>query len=76
MDLSSLLGDDEDLTPLYDAEIPRVDLVSRAANGVPRFLLAKSADDPGLLGPEFVRSLIGKQAPNLTAGSVSRPPRA
>ena len=62
MDLSSLLGDDEDLTPLYDAEIPRVDLVSRAANGVPRFLLAKSADDPGLLGPEFVRSLIGKEA--------------
>ncbi|MGH8921673.1 MAG: hypothetical protein ACRD0H_25610, partial [Actinomycetes bacterium] len=54
---------EEELTELYDADIPRVDLVGKGANGIPRFLLAKqAADSRGLVPPEVVRELIGKQA--------------
>jgi hypothetical protein len=53
----------DDFTELVDADIDRVDLVDKAANGLP-FLLAKSADGSpaGLLGPDLVRGLIGKGA--------------
>jgi hypothetical protein len=52
---------DDEFTLLVDADIPRVDLVDKAANGM-RFLIAKQADGaPGLMNPDFVRSLIGKQ---------------
>jgi hypothetical protein len=57
------LGEDE-FSELIDADIPRVDLVSRAANGVPRFLIAKQdANSPGLFGADFVRDLIAKTSP-------------
>jgi hypothetical protein len=48
---------------LVDADFPRVDLVGKGANGIPRFLIAKQdGESAGLLDPGFVRSLIGKQA--------------
>jgi hypothetical protein len=52
---------EDEFTELVDADIPRVDLVDKAANGT-RFLIAKAQGAPGLLSPELVRSLIGKQA--------------
>ena len=54
---------DEELTELYDADVPRVDLVDRAANGVPRFLIAKQADGAGLLNADYVRDLVAKSDP-------------
>ncbi|MDE3075596.1 MAG: hypothetical protein KGJ86_09210, partial [Chloroflexota bacterium] len=54
---------EEEMTELYDADLRRVDLVKEGANGVPRFLIAKQAGDgQGLVPPEMVRELIGKQA--------------
>ena len=54
---------EDEFTELVDAEIPRVDLVDKAANGT-RFLIAKQADGTaGLLDPGIVRSLIGKSQP-------------
>lgn len=53
--------DDEEFTALVDADIPRVDLVDKAANGT-TFLIAKQADGAGLLSPDLVRDLIGKTA--------------
>lgn len=65
VDLSGLFKDDE-FTELVDADIPRVDLVDKAANGM-RFLLAKRADGPaGLLEPDYVRDLIAKAEPEAT----------
>ncbi|RPE39751.1 hypothetical protein EDD90_2768 [Streptomyces sp. Ag109_O5-1] len=54
---------DDDFTELVDANIGRVDLVDKAANGLP-FLMAKAADgsQAGLMDPAFVRDLIGKTA--------------
>lgn len=60
---------DDEFTQLVDADIPRVDLVDKAANGM-RFILAKRQDDgsAGLLDPDFVRDLIGKTSgPELSA---------
>ncbi|WP_020684212.1 hypothetical protein [Streptomyces prunicolor] len=54
---------DTEFTELTDATIPRVDLVDKAANGLP-FLLAKQQG--GLLDPEFVRELIAKSEPETT----------
>jgi hypothetical protein len=57
-----LVDPDEEFTELVDGEFPRVDLVGRAANGTPRFLIAKSAV-PGSFGvveAEVVRGLIRK----------------
>lgn len=51
--------DDDEFTELVDAQITRVDLVDKAANGLP-FLLAKRADGAGLVDPDTVRALIGK----------------
>jgi hypothetical protein len=51
------------MTELYDADVPRVDLVDKGANGMP-FLIAKQADGaPGLLDADYVRSLIAKAEP-------------
>jgi len=56
--------DADPFTELVDANIDRVDLVDKAANGLP-FLMAKSAEDggpAGLIDPDLVRGLIGKTA--------------
>jgi len=53
---------DDDFSELRDADIPRIDLVDKAANGL-RFLIAKREDGEGLMDPEFVRDLIGKSEP-------------
>ncbi|MFF1284298.1 hypothetical protein ACFVY4_26600 [Streptomyces sp. NPDC058299] len=66
---------DDDFTELVDADIPRVDLVDKAANGLP-ILMAKQAEGggpAGLISPDFVRGLIGKTAapePTPPAGDV------
>ncbi|WP_128381269.1 hypothetical protein [Streptomyces cavernae] len=52
---------DDEFTELVDATIPRVDLVDKAANGLP-FLLAKRQDGAGLVDAATVRALIGKTA--------------
>lgn len=52
---------EDEFTELVDADIPRVDLVDKAANGT-RFLIAKQGSGAGLLSPDLVRDLIGKQA--------------
>lgn len=63
--------DDEEMTPLVDANFPRVDLVGKAANGF-RFLIAKQDQGSrGLIDPEQVRALIGKSEPDETGGSVT-----
>lgn len=49
--------EEPEMTELYDADIPRVDLVRNAANGT-KVLLAKSTN--GLIAPEQVRELIAK----------------
>jgi len=51
-----------EFTELVDAEVPRVDLVDRAANGSPGFLLMKR-DAQGLMNPDQIRDLIGKSVP-------------
>lgn len=62
------LGDDDDMTALVDADLPIMALVDKGANGVPRFLIAKQAEDAsGLLDAAYVRELIGKQADEPTA---------
>lgn len=58
--------DDDELTELYDATVPRMDLVGKAASGIPRFLLAKQDASAGLLDYEFVRALIAKEDGNVT----------
>lgn len=50
---------DDEFTELVDADIPRVDLVDKAANGT-RFLIAKSG--AGMMAPDLIRELIGKGA--------------
>ncbi|MDX3124937.1 hypothetical protein [Streptomyces scabiei] len=52
---------DGEFTELVDATISRVDLVDKAANGLP-ILMAKQADggSAGLMDPALVRDLIGK----------------
>jgi hypothetical protein len=48
----------EDMTELYDAEVPRVDLVGKGANGMP--LLIAKQNQAGVLEPAFIRDLIAK----------------
>jgi hypothetical protein len=50
--------DEDELTEIYDADIPRVDLVGKAANGT-SFLIAKGR---ALLDPGAVRALVGAEA--------------
>jgi hypothetical protein len=68
--------DDEDveLTELVAATFPRVDLVGKPANGVPRFLIAKAAHgNNGLMEAAMVRQLISKaKAPQRMAVYDSR----
>ncbi len=55
--------DEDELTELYDAQVPRIDLVGKGANGMP-FLLAKSANGTGgLFDADYVRGLIAKSDP-------------
>jgi len=56
--------DEEPLTELFDATIPTVSLVGKAANGH-SFILAK-ADERGLFDPAFVRDLIKTAEPEPT----------
>jgi hypothetical protein len=53
---------EDEFTELVDGKFDRVDLVGKAANGVPRFLIAKSAHDQqhGILEASLVRDLISK----------------
>jgi hypothetical protein len=55
---------DDDMTELVDATFPRVDLVGKGANGVPRFLIAKADEASGLFDPGYVRALIAKAEPD------------
>jgi hypothetical protein len=62
-------GDDDEFTGLFDANLPRADLVAAPANGVDEWLVMKGAADgaarsAGLLDPEFVRDLIAKAEPD------------
>lgn len=56
--MSNLIEDD-DMTEVRDANVPRVDLVDKAANGTP-FLIMK-AESPNLISVEMVEELL-KQA--------------
>jgi hypothetical protein len=49
---------DDELTELVDADIPRVDLVSQGANGIPRFLITKMGGP--LMSADDVRDLLAK----------------
>ena len=61
--MTDLLEDGgEEFSELVSAQFSRVDLVGKPANGVPFLIMKQAEDTPGLLAPEFVRSLIGKQA--------------
>ncbi|MHA6764691.1 hypothetical protein [Streptacidiphilus sp. PAMC 29251] len=59
--MTDLLDEDE-WTEATEANIPRVDLVGKAANGVPGFLLMKQ-DSTGLLAPDTIRNLLAKSEP-------------
>lgn len=57
---------EDDWTEAVDADIPRVDLVGRAANGSSGFLLMKQRQDAGgLLDGAYVRQLLAKAEPML-----------
>lgn len=58
--MTNLIPDDDGFTELVDPQVPRVDLVDRAANGSPGFLLMKQDAQAGLLAPDLIRDLIGK----------------
>jgi len=47
----------DDMTELVDADIDRVDIVGKAANGT-RFIMAKSAGSPALFTPADVRHIL------------------
>jgi hypothetical protein len=58
---------DDEFTEITDANIPRVDLVGKAANGM-QFLIAKSEDgQAGMFDPEFVRDMVAKADPEPAA---------
>lgn len=56
------LLDEDDWTEATEARIPRVDMVGKAANGVPGFLLMKQ-DATGLLDADTIRGLLAKSEP-------------
>jgi hypothetical protein len=59
--------DGEVMTQVVDADIPRVDLVDKAANGR-SFILMKSEESSNLLSTNLVQELITKaEEPNMTA---------
>lgn len=56
-----MIGSADEFTELVDADVPRVDLVGKAANGSTRFLIMKgAADQRGLLEANMVRELLVK----------------
>lgn len=55
--------DDDEFTEMFDANVPKVALVSQGANGIPRFLISKQQDGVALFDPADVRELIGKSEP-------------
>lgn len=55
--------DDDEFTELVGADFPRVDLVSRPANGAKGFLVMKADASAGLLDAAAVRDLIAKTSP-------------
>jgi hypothetical protein len=55
--------DDDEFTELVGADFPRVDLVSRPANGAKGFLVMKADASAGLLDAAVVRDLIAKTSP-------------
>lgn len=57
------LGGDTEFSELVDADVPRVDLVGRPANGSPGFLLMKQAAG-GLLDAAHIRELLAKSEPD------------
>lgn len=68
-------GEEDELTALEDADFPRIDLVGKGANGIPRFLIAKQDNGAGLLEPDFVRDLIAKAEPEAPGREqVAMPP--
>jgi hypothetical protein len=67
-----LSDDDDEFTSLFDADLPRADLVGSPANGVDEWLVMKGAEDAGLFDAEFVRDLISKSDPD-TAREVTMP---
>ena len=60
-------GDDEEFSELTSADFPRVDLVSRPANGATGWLVMKADASAGALDPQFVRDLIAKTSPQQEA---------
>ena len=68
-------GDEEEFSELISAQFGRVDLVGSPANGSTAFLVMKQDEaSAGLLDPEYVRELIGKQAgpePPVDSGQVT-----
>jgi len=55
------LDDDGEFSELYDANLPRADMVAGPAHGYPGWLVMKADEDAaGLFDPEFVRDLIAK----------------
>lgn len=63
------IGDD-DWSEAFDAHIGRVDLVGKAANGHPRFLLMKDQGTGGLMSPEEVRNLIKAASKTVTQNLI------
>lgn len=71
MDLNGIT-DEDDFTEIYDANIPRVDLVGKGANGIP-FLMAKQDASGGLFDAGFVRDLIAKSDSGQASREVTMP---
>ena len=61
---------DDDWTEAHSATIGRVDLVAKAANGSPNFLLMKGNPIGGLLEPDVVRKLIAKGSPDPAIATI------
>jgi hypothetical protein len=55
--------DDDEFTELVGADFPRVDLVSRPANGAKGFFVMKQDASAGLMPADMVRDLISKTSP-------------
>jgi hypothetical protein len=62
------MDDEDEFTGLFDARLPRADLVAAPANGVDEWLVMKGAEGAaGLLDAEFIRDLIAKEDRDVTA---------
>lgn len=65
--MTDLTPDEDGFTELVDPNVPRVDLVGAPANGTPGWLLMKQDAQAGLMPPDAIRDLIGKQAAEPTS---------